>query len=96
MRHGTQTGKATELKPWRDCLWVRLPPVLLAKNMRRLGIGEPSSGCNPPAFGAVQVQLLPGALTTWPVGLAAGCESLKLAARVRFPYGLLTAKWWNR
>ena len=27
-RHGTQTGKAARLKP--GCLWVRLPPVLLA------------------------------------------------------------------
>src|SRR5262245_40257286 len=26
-RHGTPTGRATKLKPWR--VWVRLPPVLL-------------------------------------------------------------------
>jgi hypothetical protein len=26
--HGTPTGRATKLKPWR--VWVRLPPVLLA------------------------------------------------------------------
>ena len=28
--HGTQTGKAARLKPWR-CLWVRLPPVRLSR-----------------------------------------------------------------
>lgn len=39
----------------------------------------------------MQVQLLPGALTTtWPVLLTAGCEPLKLAIRVQVPYGLLT------
>ena len=34
---------------------------------------------------------------TRPVGLAAGCETLTLAAWVRFPYGSLNnmAKWWN-
>src|SRR5262245_24028978 len=26
-KHGTPTGRATKLKPWR--VWVRLPPVLL-------------------------------------------------------------------
>ena len=48
--------------------------------------------------GLAWVQLLPGALTTWPVRLTgSGCETLILATRVRFPYGLLNhmAKWWN-
>src|SRR5436309_8553086 len=47
------------------------------------------SGCNPPALGALQVQLLPGALTTWPVRLEAGFQVLNLARQVRFPHGSL-------
>ena len=43
-----------------------------------------------PARKAMQVQLLPVALTTWPVRLSAiGCQPLKLVRRVQFPHGLL-------
>jgi hypothetical protein len=54
------------------------------------------SGCNPPALGALQVQLLPGALTR-PVRLEAGFQPLNLERRVRFPHGSLidATKWWN-
>lgn len=40
--------------------------------------------------GRREVQFLHDPLDTRPVGLAAGCETLNLVARVRFPYGLLT------
>ncbi len=43
----------------------------------------------------MQVQLLPGALKTWPVRLSEGHQPLKLEGRVRFPHGSLTAKWCN-
>ena len=98
-QRGTQTGKAAKLKPSR--LWVRFPPVLLTC----VGWALASlSGRNPPAPRALQVQLLPGALT-WPVRLEAGdqpasCrsvpEALNLArptfgrCPVRFPHGSLT------
>ena len=39
-------------------------------NMRRLGIGEPNWPVTQPSRKAVQVQLLPDALTTWPVRLS--------------------------
>ena len=37
-RHGTQTGKAAKLKPWRS--FVGSTPTRVT-NMHRLGIGEP-------------------------------------------------------
>ena len=43
-----------------------------------------------PARKAMQVQLLPGALSTWPVGLSvSGCQLLRLEGPVRFRHGLL-------
>ena len=55
-----QSGQAQTLPN----LWVRFPPVLL----RNASAGHLASlsGCNPPAFTAVQVQLLPGALEHGP------------------------------
>ena len=85
-RHGTPTGRATDFKrPW---LWVRLPPVLLEQHASAGHWRAHVAVTHTPL--AVQVQLLPGALKTWPVRLAAGCETLTLAAWVRFPYGSLT------
>ncbi len=76
----------------RDRLWVRFPPVLLEQHASAGHWRAHVAVTHTPL--AVQVQLLPGALTTWPVSLAAGCETLTLAAWVRFPYGSLnnTAK----
>lgn len=45
------------------------------------------SGCNPPALRALQVQLLPGALPTWPVRLKAGFQVLNLERRIQLPRG---------
>src|SRR5947209_8747410 len=63
---------------------ARNPPLCVGWALASL------SGCNPPALGGLQVQLLPGALTTWPVRLEAGHQALNLVRRVRFPHGSLT------
>ena len=57
-RRGTQTGKAAKLKPSRPVgsTPTRATETCVGWALARL------SGCNPPALGALQVQLLPGAL----------------------------------
>ena len=60
LRHGTPTGRATKLKPWR--VWVRLPPVLLECVGRRWDAGWPVT----PPHSARQVRFLTGALVFGP------------------------------
>ena len=73
----------------RDRLWVRLPPVLLEQHASaghwraQLAVNQPPPGC----AGSTPARRTDN---TWPVRLTAGCETLKLATRVRFPYGSLT------
>ena len=74
-------------------MWVRLPPVLLED--ASVGHWQASLAVNQSSERTLAVRLRGGALTTWPVRLMAGYQALNLATRVRLPYGLLTAKWWN-
>ena len=65
--------------------------------MRRLGIGKPNWPVTQPALEALQVQLLPGALTTSArSSIGTGRRPLKPERRVRFPHGPLNmTMWWN-
>ena len=80
-----QPGRATDFKrPW---MWVRLPLALLEELHASAGhwrapvaVTHPPSGCG----GSIPARRT----DFWPVGLAAGCETLNLAAWVRLPYGL--------
>ena len=98
---GTLSENGTVRKPVKrpssnlgDRLWVRFPPVPL-----RICVGWAlacPSGCNPPAFGHVQVQLLPDALIR-PVRLSVEDASLsrwKGGFDSRTGHSNL-AKWWN-
>lgn len=77
-QHGTPTGRATKLKPWR--VWVRLPPVLLQVSSFKLktrnlkpetptGVGwrwDAGRSVKPPPP-ARQVRFLPDALVFGPL-----------------------------
>ena len=87
-----------------DCGFDSLPCYL--PNRASVGHWQAPLAVNQSSVWTLAVQLRPGALTTRPVRLAAGCETLTLAARVRFPYGSLVtmslaastraiAKWRN-
>ncbi len=54
---GTQTEKRRSSN-LRDCLWVRLPPVLLTTTCVGWASACPS-GCNPPAFGLWRFNSVP-------------------------------------
>ncbi len=65
-RHGTQTAQRRSLN-LRDCLWVRLPPVLLhGLCSSRLPVKQLSQNKR---GGRREVQFLHDPLTTWPVRL---------------------------
>ena len=46
----------------RECLWVRLPPVLLANRLASVGHWQAPLAVNQPSERTLAVQLLPGAL----------------------------------
>lgn len=92
--HGTQTGKATtdqrcaSVPDLRDCLWVRLPPVLL--NRVVLLAAACKAVVTKQARWATR-----GSIPSRPTdnmtrsSNGSGCETLNLAIRVRLPYGSL-------
>jgi hypothetical protein len=93
--HGAPTGRAAKLKPW--CLWVRIPPVLLAEALfgwcssrsRRAGI-KPL-----PSSGEAEGERFDSFTTHWRLAMkvrssiGTGHQPLKLERRVRFPHGPL-------
>ncbi len=81
-----QLGRATDFKsPW---MWVRLPPVLLKWVV--LLAAACKAAVSKEARWATRGSIPSRPTDKRPVRLAAGCETLILAAWVRFPYGSLT------
>ena len=92
-RHGTRTGIAARLKPWCP---VGSTPTRASPSGSDASAGHRRAqmAVIHPPLGALQVQLLPGALSlsdgSGPLVYRQGHRPLKPERRVRFPHGLLS------